>query len=393
MYMISQCYIKNRLCYRESGVMNNVILEKRNSNIGTLHLIAALFVMYGHHCALLGQASVYLFNCKIQSIGVKTIFLISGYLITKSLWEIKANRAKTGIIYAIKRLGRLYPEYFMCILFTTFVIAPIFTELGQTVYWNDIESIRLYIVSNLLLYPIYWLPGVFASNRYAYTINGSFWTMPVEIALYLIILLIFLFSKKESVKKAVYAIVTALILGLFIVRFSFFQNETLVWHGTDWFQALDIRPYFLIGGTAWLFRWSRYMNFQVGVVLLFIFVGGTTRNTLVIDEMLCMVVLSYFVLSFILKSEQDINLKYLKSEYSYGIYLYGFVIQQCIVKMILPVGGGEVTFLNFHLTYVLSVLITYCLAGISYKWIYLPSNALVKKVVNKLLIAKEEVIM
>lgn len=360
--------------------MNHAIQKKRNNNIGTLHLIAALFVMYGHHCALLEQASALLFNCRIQSIGVKTIFLISGYLITKSLWNIKASRLKTGIIYTVKRFGRLYPEYIVCILFTTFIIGPAFTEVARDVYWNDVASIRLYITSNLLLFPVYWLPGVFASNRYANAINGSFWTMPVEIALYFIILLAFLVSKRDSIRKYTYTLISTGLILLFLIRFAFFPYEALVWHGTDWLQALNVMPYFLIGGLAWLYNWKRYLNPTVGAVLLFIFASGTTRNVELADEILCLIVLSYFVLSMMLESEQKLSLNYVKSEYAYGMYLYGFVIQQCIVKIMLS--DVEVTFLNFHITFAVSVFITYCLASISYKWVYIPSNILVNKILN-----------
>ena len=200
-------------------------------------------------------------------------------------------------IYAVKRLGRLYPEYIGCILFSVLLIGPLFTQYTWSEYWGYREQIGWYITWNLRMFPNYGLPGVFANNIYPNTVNGSFWTMPVEIALYILVLAVFLISKSEKKRKIVYAIVTILITIGFLVQIIFFPYEYKVWYGTDWLQAIDVMPYFLIGGFAYLFDWKKYANVQLSAALLLIFAGSLTVTTLYINEIICLIFLPYFVLS------------------------------------------------------------------------------------------------
>lgn len=110
----------------------------RNNNIGVLHFIAALFVMYGHQCALSGLPVPVLFGTGIQTIGVKIIFILSGYLITQSLWNIKGSKLHVTRTYLGKRLSRIYPELIGCLFVSAFIIGPLFTNLTQYEYWNNI---------------------------------------------------------------------------------------------------------------------------------------------------------------------------------------------------------------------------------------------------------------
>lgn len=357
--------------------------KNRANNMGTLHLLAALFVMYGHHCTILGQPLPYIIGSGIQAIGVKVIFLISGYLITKSLWNIRGNRLKVSVIYAIKRLGRLYPELLGCLLFTALVVGPIFSNLGMSAYFTQGEQgIRQYITYNLSLFPIFSLPGMFASNPYPNAVNGSLWTMPVEVALYFLILIIFLSSKNETVRKCVYAVVTIVITILFLVRIAIFPTTMIVFHGTDWIQALNIAPYFLLGGMIYLFKLEKYGNLQVSSVLLLAFAGGVRLGTAAVSEALSLGIIFYLVLSLMFSSEQKLALKRIQGEYAYGMYLYGFVVQQCVAQMFFI--QKPVTFANFHISFIICVLVTYVMAMISHNCVYKPIGKVIQKCVRKI---------
>ena len=351
--------------------------------MGMLHLIGALFVMYGHHCAILGQAIPVFLGTQIQAIGVKSIFLISGYLITKSLWSIHGKtRSRVAVIYCIKRFGRLYPEYIVCTLFCAIIVGPLFTQLSWQQYWANIDSIKFFVSRNLLLFPVFGLPGVFHCNIYPNAVNGSFWTMPVEVTLYMLILLLFLLSKNEKINKIAYMIVSVCVIIAFAIRFWRFPTEYCVWYGTDWLSALNIMPYFLIGGLAYLYDFKKYTNIQVASVLMLVFGGSLALAPAYISEILCMVILSYFVLSIMLVSEQTLNLKCIGGEYAYGMYLYGFVVQQCLSQLFL--GEREINFWNFHVSFVVCVLVTYIFAVISFEYVYKPVNTINKWVLEKL---------
>lgn len=361
-------------CYK------NTVWVNRDNNMGTLHLLAALFVMYGHHCVLLGMPIPTILGCEIQRLGLKIIFIISGYLITKSMWSINERRIKASIIYIIKRIGRVYPELIVCILFAALIIGPIFANMSWNEYWGNSPAIAQYIKFNLGMFPIFYLPGVFANNPYPNVVNGSLWTMPVEIVSYFLILIIFIVSKNDSVKKCVYGGATVAVVGAFLIRLTFFPNSSLVIHGTDWIQALNILPYFMVGGVTYVFDWKRYINLQKSSVLLLVFAASPVMSVSLIKEILCLIILSYFVLSLMLTSKQELALKRIHGEYSYGMYLYGFIVQQCVVQIAFL--GRNVTFVSFHISFLICVILTYLLAMISYKCVYKTASRINKNIID-----------
>lgn len=362
-------------------VMKNTVQTSRDNNMGTLHLVAALFVMYGHHCDLLNIVEPTLLGCTMKAIGVKIIFLISGYLITKSLWNIKGNKKKVFLVYSMKRIGRIYPELFGCVTISALIIGPIFTSLGWSEYWQKKDAIVQYVTYNLGMYPIFWLPGVFENNPYPNAVNGSLWTMPVEVFLYLLIFVIYFVGKDDRTRKRIYTGVTMVLIVIFFLRIYFFFDTSVVIYGTDWLQALNLMPYFLIGGMAWLFEWEKHINLQVSACLFLATVGSGSINTPIINELICMVVLSNFVLSLMLTTEQKLKLHFVKGEYAYGMYLYGFVVQQCMICIVF--GKRNLTVVNFYITYIVCVISTYFIGMLSYKYIYKPVNKVIGKCLSK----------
>lgn len=349
----------------------------RNNNIGTLHLIAAICVMYGHHCSILGQAIPTVFGHGIQAIGIRSIFVISGYLITRSLWSMEGKKGEIAYTYAVKRLGRLYPELIGCILFSALIIGPVFTVLSIPDYISNWSGIAQYIIRNLAMFPIFALPGVFANNIYPNAVNGSLWSLPVEIMLYFLILIVFLITKDKKKKRNCYTILTVtIIVSSFILRI-FYPTVSLIIHGTDWVQGLMIAPYFLIGGMAYLYDFKKYICIQKASILMLLFTGGLVLSNSIAREAVCLIVLPYFVLALMLEENQKLVLEKICAESAYGIYLYGFVIQQCVSRVFFI--DRNVTFIGFYASFVLSVVITYFIAVASYKLVYVPAHRIIKK--------------
>lgn len=352
-------------------------IENRNNNMGTLHLLSACFVMYGHHCALTGRSAPVVLGTFIQALGVKIIFLISGYLITRSLYQRTDNKRKSSCTYFIKRIVRIWPELLVCLLFSSVIIGNLFTELSTEEYFANPQT-GMYVINNLRLFISYSLPGVFANNPYPYAVNGSLWTIPVEIALYILVWIIYVVTNEKN-RKLVYCFVTIAIAMAFLARVAFFPEARVVVY-TDWIQALNIMPYFMIGGMAYLCSdlVKKYANIQVASVLLLIF-GSMYFSTQIANEVSCLLILSYFILSLITEPSQNLKMKYLHSEYAYGMYLYGFVIQQCIIQKLYVEATTPV---NSALIYVLSVICAYFIAIISYKCVYVPMNRETRKILK-----------
>lgn len=341
--------------------------NSRNNNFGVLHILAALFVLYGHQCALLGEGTPLICGSQIQAIGVKIIFLISGYLIMKSLFSQEGSALKISSVYVVKRIGRLYPEYIFCILITALVIGPLFTSLQIGEYFADV-AVRNYIINNILLFVDYNLPGMFGANPYMGAVNGSLWTMPVEVFTYVVFLVFCLVIKKLKVSKHIYGVFTVTVSIVFLSKFVIFPEARLVIYGTDWMSALNVIPYMFLGGAFYFYDMKKYLNVQLALCI-FLGFSSICFNTQVINEFMCLLIIPYVVFSLGFAKEQYLNLRFIKGEYAYGLYLWGFVVQQCLIQTCY-VENRILTTRNF--LFVASCVITYILAMISYEVIYAP---------------------
>lgn len=360
------------------------------NNTAFLHLMGAVMVMFGHQCALLDKAPPMIFWDTMQSVGVKIIFFISGFLITRSLFTSRGNLFQRSVAYFVKRLGRIYPELFACLAVSAFIIGPLYTSLSPGEYFAN-PGTAFYVTANLRLFVVYALPGVFTHNPYPGAVNGSLWTIPVELALYLLIwLIVLLFPRK--IQKRVYLGFTAVFSLALIVKLLFYPHASLVFYGTEWMRALDLVPYFLIGGTAYLFDLRKYCSLQLASIL-FLLSTGMVFAVLKVSEVLCFFVLPYFILSLMTVSEQKLAFKWVKDEYAYGIYLWGFMIQQCVINFLLSrhvdigtrTNSGIGVSFSFWVVFGISLLLTYLAAVLSNKLIYAPVQKMTGRLLHALM--------
>jgi peptidoglycan/LPS O-acetylase OafA/YrhL len=360
----------------EKGHHMNV---NKNNNIGMLHMIGAIFVMVGHWYNLLGITPPVIFGNPMHAIGVKMIFLISGYLITKSICRINGKRSKVTAIYFVKRLFRIYPEYIVCILFSVFIVGTICTGLPINEYLKN-PTTWAYITNNMRMHIQFALPEVFANNYYSSYVNGSLWTMPIEIVLYIIVWLAVICFKNEKSKRNFYTLITIITISAHFIRIIFYPSASAVFYWTDWIQALSLAPYFMIGGLFYFYNLKKYINVQVTAVLVFAF-SGFIFNSQAVCELVCMIVLSAFVMAIALNEKQDLKIKFLNCECAYGVYLYGFVVQQFLIDIIYNMGWK----IQIYCYMIISILCTYCIALLSNWLIYRPINKLLNKMLNKIL--------
>ena len=300
----------------------------RDNNFAILHFIGALMVIYGHQHALLGGSPPAWLGNSVSTLGVKMIFVITGFLITQSyLRDCRLGR------YLLRRLIRIYPALIACVVGTTLLLSAVSTlPLGSYFRW----SLR-YVADNILLRPYYALPGVFETNLYPNAVNGSLWTMPVEVSMYFVVggmlfVLLHLFPRSAEgripkLAKILYAVFVLAVCGLDLyIKFSG-RSYTLGFWGTDWISALDVAPYILLGSLFCLTELNQYCNLQVAFVIL---VLGSCVN-IRFAEAITMIVVPYCVLSFSLSEKPVFRNWFRKNNIAYGVYLWGFPIQQLVL--------------------------------------------------------------
>lgn len=114
-------------------------------------------------------------------------------------------------------------------------------------------------------------------------------------------------------------------------------------------------------------------------ILIFVF-GSLYFSIGIINEFFCLLILPYFILSLSLNEKQNLKGKWMHSEYAYGMYLYGFVIQQCIIQKLHVELAQPI---NEKVIFFLSLICTYFVAMLSNKYVYRPIYMGIEKIIRR----------
>lgn len=339
-----------------------------HNNFNILRFAAALMVLYGHICLLTGRPAFLLGQDLIHAVGVKLLFVVSGFLITKSYLS-----DPNFLRYMLKRCFRIFPALLGVVLLSIFLLGPCFTSLPLRDYFSAAATWTY--LRNLLFFPIYVLPGVFTENVYPHVINGALWTLPVEFTMYLLVPLFVLLFRKKRLGVGM-AAVGVLLLVVYLLRAAYFPELRLVLFGTNWPDALPLLPYFFMGSALSQVKQKRFFNLQLGMALLIALLSFSFPHA--VFDLLALFVLPYCALSFAL-AEQPLFAGFLpKTDLTYGLYLYGFPVQQVLCRLLLPYSPP------IALLFLLSVCIALPFALFSLFCIEKPMGSLLKRLLKKL---------
>lgn len=349
-------------------------MSNKTNNFNIIRFVAALMVIAGHMAYLIGDNVPTLWGQGIQTVGVKIFFLLGGYFISKS-WISDSCLLR----YGIKRIFRIFPPLIVYILIMTFIIGPFLSEYTVGEYFSN-PATYLYL-KNIIMYPVYALPGVFTSNPYPNAINGSLWTLPIECFLYIIIpIIVALFSIKTEGKKSFFitTILTSIVCCFQIMHLLFFPEWRYVIWGNDVAQAFTLIPYYFLGMLFNFPCMKKILNIQIAVIIALIYACFNLSTAF--NELMLYFILPYVIFSFGLIEKPFFAKIFNKYEFSYGLYLYGFSTQQIIVYFT-GRKGINFTFAE-HLT--VSILITIIIALGSCILIEKPSQKLSKCICQKI---------
>lgn len=170
------------------------ILKRNNNNLDLIRLFTALLVVWYHCLVHYADTPPHLpimrpFNVELGYLGVSIFFFISGLLVTNSI--ITKRRV---LPFIFSRFFRIYPAYIVMLLLCTFVIGPIFTNIGIIEYLKHPQTWE-YFINNIMLNAKGVLPGLWEGHPYE-SVNGSLWTIPFEVTCYIIVLATFILYKK-----------------------------------------------------------------------------------------------------------------------------------------------------------------------------------------------------
>lgn len=294
-----------------------------SDNFGGIRLIAAICVILGHSFPLTGTAAAGYLGSPISTLAVKVFFVISGYLISES-W----SRDPHVLRYFLRRALRIFPGLIVLVLFSVFIVGPIFSEFGLRDYFAANGTWNYFL--NIILRPNYFLPGLFANNIYPNAVNGSLWTLPVEFLMY-ILTPIFLVIFRSGVSLGIFAFALSAI-SVWFTRMAIPEHAPVFW-GTNLVNGLEMAPYFFWGAFYKKYVSShRLFNLQVALVMIVLLpmVAFNWSSS----EIISLMIVPYVTLS--LGSAKSPVLGYFDrfGDVSYGTYLYGFLVQQLIASFL-----------------------------------------------------------
>ncbi|MCG7400075.1 MULTISPECIES: acyltransferase family protein [Caballeronia] len=289
-----------------------------SNNFLLLRLIAASLVVYGHSFALaattngLRDFTTSILHYRYSGdLGLHIFFVISGFLITFSF-----DRRHSVKDFVISRALRLFPALVVCMALLAFVLGPSLTTLSRGIYFESPETYG-FVWRNASLYEYAErLPGVFADNHARNAVNGTLWSIWVEVRLYVLVLVFGALGALRSRWVANLCIAALVAIGLFAPTYMPFITGDP--------SNLRVAVFFAAGVFLYVNRDFIPLNRQGLFALLLAAVLSYRQPAF---EIACGAVIAYGV--FMIAFAPKLNLGPIE-DYSYGIYLYGWPIQQVV---------------------------------------------------------------
>lgn len=262
-------------------------------NFDLMRLIAAVLVVVSHVFPLSGRPPFTILGVEdLGALGVSIFFVISGYLVS-------ASYLRDPRTYLVKRLLRIEPGLIASLVVTVLVLGSV-TTASASEYW---PAAAMYVVRNALLYPAtYQLPGVFEAAPVAGVVNGVLWTLRLEFTFYLVLMLI--------------RARPALILTLLVACAAVFVVMSFTHPG--WADERVTRIIFLAARNGMLFFAGAALQVYSLKTPVWLGLGSAAAF-----PWLGPLVLPTAVLGLARTGK-------LPADFSYGIYIYAFPIQQLL---------------------------------------------------------------
>jgi peptidoglycan/LPS O-acetylase OafA/YrhL len=242
-------------------------------------------------------------------------FGLSGFLVAAS-----AERATGVLAFLWFRVVRLVPALAVETTLAAIILGPIVTTMLLRDYFSDRHFYAYF--GNIIGRVKYNLPGVFAESLEPGIVNLNLWTLHAELACYIIMALAIFFGLLKKRK---------LLLGLWIsvtVFMAAWNIRTSIFEGSSLYPTTIFVYSFCSCVVAYLWRDAIPVSGKLATLALLIYLGLVyLPQTVFLVIPLLTYIMIYVGLSSALKLKMP-------GDYSYGIYLYSFVITQTIAWML-----------------------------------------------------------
>ena len=308
-------------------------LQGHRNSLGIIRLVLAAAVIVDHAFPLggWGTAPFLALTREQQSLGglaVLGFFAVSGYLVTKSAL------ANDPMQFIWRRFLRIFPGFWAVLLVGARVVGPsvyLLEGRGLGAYFTIEPGGPLtYLTGNATLaIGQYGINDVWAGNPFGGPINGSIWTLVYEWLCYLAVFGLMVFG---VLKRA--AVLVPVLTG-FLMVFQILNAtqpgavaEMIPLLGDPW--RVNFGLIFFLGACLALYGdrvpFSPALGALAGIAsLVTLRLGGFNS--------IGFIAFAYFVLFLAAWLPASLHRVGARNDYSYGVYLYGWVVQQYLAYL------------------------------------------------------------
>jgi peptidoglycan/LPS O-acetylase OafA/YrhL len=293
------------------------MVQNRPTGFDYLRLTLALSIVVWHSVTICygPSAEAYFWTGlprPVIALLLPSFFALSGFLVAGSLERNNITE------FLALRITRIFPALAVEVLISAIIIGPLLTTVGWREYFSSYKFFSYFL--NLFGNIHYFLPGLFIDNPTPKYVNAQLWTVPIELYCYLILAASSMFG------------IIKIKNGLFVGTLCMVMMLTF---GPQ-FRLTELPPFspdvgFLV--ISFLFGVSLYvMRFQVAYSRLLFLLSSSMYLALCMNRnfiYLSALPLTYVIIFLGLQNPPK-TMFIRGADYSYGVYLYGFPLQQTV---------------------------------------------------------------
>ncbi len=298
-------------------------LGRHDNNFDLIRFAAAALVLFSHAYPLSGigpEPILALTGYESGgAIGVATFFVISGYLVAASY--LRADDLRR---YARNRALRIFPGLIVVVLLAVFGLGPIVTTLPAAEYFSDLTTWRY--LGNAAMAINHNLPGVFLDNPFPKAVNGSLWTLPYEMTMYVGIGALGVLGLLRR-RTAVAAVALAGLSVAVAIHYGWLVLPRL-FGLADPSQFFKLGYFFFAGSLLYVLGDRLSYGWPIALALAALLVATFGRP---IGWVVYLLTWPYFVIYLAQVPSRWAHQFGRYGDFSYGLYIYAFPIQQLLV--------------------------------------------------------------
>lgn len=333
-----------------------------------LRLIGASIVVIEHSFPLVNPDRITAlpadWDISLGYFALMGFFAMSGYQISDS-WR----RDSSWWRYVLKRVLRIWPPLLVVVMCTAFVIGPLVTVLTQYEYWTNLYT-WTYVLRNAAMYPLqHILPGVFVTNPYPWSVNGSLWTLPMETSGYILVLFVGIVGSLMGRRILLFPLLAGVLVldGMFQATIEYQGGAGALWGVPIGSMVAFLVPFVL---AMLIYEYREHVPLRPGLALALVVMYIAVNFTPPIEEaarFLLPIAAGYGAITWAHHWPRCLA-GYDSWVYgSYGMYIWGMPVQQLYVLA----GVSKV-----YLLIVLALPTAYVCGLVSWRLVELPTQRL-----------------